>query len=123
MQAVTNGLVVWAANGGSDFAVTKNGGDWTVHAICGVDPRGRLYLLDIWRKQASSDAWVEAFCDMILEFPLYEGQGKLGAMCKMMDDLGFSLIYVSNNFGLNRTIFIDFDFIFCRTCELATISR
>ena len=51
--------------GGSDYAVTQNGGDFTVHAVVGVDPQQRLYLLDMWRQQASSDKWVEAFCDLV----------------------------------------------------------
>lgn len=54
--------------GASDYAVTADGGDWTVHVIVGVDPEGRLYLLDMWRGQASSDAWVEAFCDLVLKW-------------------------------------------------------
>jgi predicted phage terminase large subunit-like protein len=53
--------------GGSDYAVTADGGDYTVHAVVGIDPEGRMYLLDLWRKQASSDVWVEAFCDLVLE--------------------------------------------------------
>lgn len=51
--------------GGSDYAVTADGGDFTVHAVVGLDPEGRMYLLDLWRKQAASDEWVEAFCDMV----------------------------------------------------------
>lgn len=54
--------------GGSDYAVTADGGDYTVHAVVGLDPEGRMYLLDLWRKQASSDAWVEAFCDLVLQW-------------------------------------------------------
>lgn len=53
--------------GGSDYAVTADGGDYTVHAVVGIDPEGRMYLLDLWRKQAASDIWVEAFCDLVLE--------------------------------------------------------
>ncbi len=51
--------------GGSDYAVTANGGDYTVHAVVGLDVEGRMYLLDLWRKRASSDEWVEAFCDLV----------------------------------------------------------
>lgn len=51
--------------GGSDYAVTADGGDFTVHIVVGLDPEGRMYLLDVWRKQASSDVWIEAFCDLI----------------------------------------------------------
>lgn len=51
--------------GGSDYAVTADGGDYTVHVVIGVDPEGRIYILDLWRKQASSDVWIEAFCDLV----------------------------------------------------------
>lgn len=51
--------------GASDYAVTSGGGDYTVHVVVGLDPDGRMYLLDMWRHQASSDAWVEAFCDLV----------------------------------------------------------
>jgi predicted phage terminase large subunit-like protein len=54
--------------GGSDYAVTADGGDFTVHAVVGIDPEGRMYLLDLWRRQASSDVWVEAFCDLVVKW-------------------------------------------------------
>jgi predicted phage terminase large subunit-like protein len=54
--------------GASDYAVTKNGGDYTVHIVVGVDQTGRMWLLDLWRKQASSDVWVEAWCDLVLKW-------------------------------------------------------
>jgi predicted phage terminase large subunit-like protein len=68
--------------GASDYAVTMNGGDFTVHVIIGMDPEGRMYLLDLWRKQASSDIWVEAFCDLVLKWkPIgwAEEQGQIRA--------------------------------------------
>jgi len=24
-----------------------------------------MYVLDLWRKQASSDVWIDAFCDLV----------------------------------------------------------
>ncbi|RYG87023.1 MAG: hypothetical protein EON59_08560 [Alphaproteobacteria bacterium] len=51
--------------GASDYAVTADGGDYTVHVVVGISPEGRMYLLDLWRAQASSDRWVEAFCDLV----------------------------------------------------------
>lgn len=54
--------------GGSDYAVTGGGGDYTVHAVVGLDPSGRMWLLDLWREKASSDVWVEAFCDLVLKW-------------------------------------------------------
>lgn len=53
---------------GSDYAVTSDGGDYTVHVIIGIDPEGYMWLLDLWRKQASSDVWVEAWCDLVKEY-------------------------------------------------------
>ncbi len=54
-----------AVYGASDYAVTANGGDYTVHGIVGIDPQSRIYLLDMWRGQTASDEWVEAFCDLV----------------------------------------------------------
>jgi hypothetical protein len=51
--------------GASDYAVTADGGDYTCHIVTGLDPEGRMYILDLWRQQASSDAWIEAFCDLV----------------------------------------------------------
>jgi predicted phage terminase large subunit-like protein len=51
--------------GGSDYAVTSNGGDYTVHVVVGIDPKGELWLLDLWRKQAASDQWIESLGDLI----------------------------------------------------------
>src|SRR5262249_54749959 len=51
--------------GASDYAVTADGGDYTVHAVVGIDPDGSMFLLDVWRKQCSSEEWIEAFCDMV----------------------------------------------------------
>lgn len=54
--------------GASDYAVTSDGGDYTVHVVVGVDPQGRMYLLDLWRDQASSDKWIEALCDLVKQW-------------------------------------------------------
>lgn len=51
--------------GGSDYAVTADGGDFTVHIVIGVASDGRMYLLDLWRQQAASDIWVDAFCALV----------------------------------------------------------
>jgi predicted phage terminase large subunit-like protein len=52
--------------GASDYAVTAGGGDYTVHAVVGLDTQGRMYLLDLWRRRAAADEWVESFCDLVL---------------------------------------------------------
>jgi len=69
--------------GGSDYAVTKDGGDYTVHVVVGIDHLNNMYLLDVWRGQKSSDVWIEAFCDLLekyhpLEWAEEHGQIKSG---------------------------------------------
>jgi hypothetical protein len=54
--------------GASDYAVTADGGDYTVHIVVGLDPEGRMYLLDLWRKQTASDESIEAFCNLATEW-------------------------------------------------------
>lgn len=61
-------LETLAVYGASDYAVTADGGDFTVHVVIGVDPDGHMYLLDLWRKQAASDVWIEAFCDLVKKY-------------------------------------------------------
>ena len=51
--------------GGSDYAVTSEGGDYTVHVVVGLDPDGSMYLCDLWRRQSASDEWVDAWCDLV----------------------------------------------------------
>ena len=52
---------------GCDFALTADGGDWTVMAVVGIDHSGRMYLLDLYRRQTTSDQFVEAFCDLVIK--------------------------------------------------------
>jgi predicted phage terminase large subunit-like protein len=53
---------------GSDYAVTDSAGDYTCHAVVGIDSDDRMYLLDIWRFQTTSDEWCNAFCDLVLKW-------------------------------------------------------
>src|SRR5262249_41297447 len=58
-----------AVYGGSDYAVTSDGGDYTVHVVVGVDVDSRIYLLDLWRGQSSTDVWVREWCRLVREWP------------------------------------------------------
>lgn len=63
--------------GGSDYATKEGKGDYTVHVIVGIDPDGRPWLLDLWRAQTTSDFWVAAWCDMVLDWkPMAWGEEK-----------------------------------------------
>jgi predicted phage terminase large subunit-like protein len=54
--------------GASDYATTKDGGDFTCHLVCGIDAQERIYLLDLYRQRTTPDKWVEAFCELVLEW-------------------------------------------------------
>jgi predicted phage terminase large subunit-like protein len=58
--------------GASDYAVTQSGGDFTVHLVVGIDPKGRLYLVDLWRGQTDSAEWVSAWCDLVKKWRPFE---------------------------------------------------
>lgn len=51
--------------GASDYAVTQRGGDYTVHIVCGIDSKGRLYVVDLWRGQTDSREWVQSWIDLV----------------------------------------------------------
>ena len=51
--------------GASDYAVTPDGGDYTVHIVVGMDPKENIYVLDLWRAQTDSSVWVETFCELV----------------------------------------------------------
>ena len=50
--------------GASDFAVTKNDGDWTVHIVVGVDANDNIYIVDVWRRRVTPDVSIDAMLDM-----------------------------------------------------------
>ena len=51
--------------GASDYAVTADGGDYTVHIVVGVDTERRPYVLDLWREQATTEVWIDAWADLV----------------------------------------------------------
>ena len=73
--------------GTSDYAVTDEGGDYTVHRVWGVDPDGVLYALDGWRGQTSSDAWVERKIDLIALWKPLAWFGEAGVIQKAVEPM------------------------------------
>jgi len=39
--------------GASDYAVSEDHGDYTVHLVVGIDPDSDIYILDLWREHRS----------------------------------------------------------------------
>jgi predicted phage terminase large subunit-like protein len=62
VQPVRESMTVYGA---SDYAVTSEGGDYTVHVVVGLDPQQRMFLLDLWRGQTTSDKWIQVMGDLI----------------------------------------------------------
>lgn len=48
----------------SDYAVTEDGGDWTVHNVWGFNGQD-LYQVDMWRGRTSADVWIERLLDLV----------------------------------------------------------
>lgn len=54
--------------GASDYAVaTKETNDFSVHVVVGIDPRERMFLIDLWRQRASPAVSVDAYCDLVIK--------------------------------------------------------
>ena len=64
--------------GASDYAVTADGGDYTVHCVVGLDPENKMHLVDLWRKQSAPDEWIDAFCDLGTEMETLRLGGRAG---------------------------------------------
>lgn len=61
--------------GTSDYATKEGKGDYTVHAIWGVDPDTNIYLLDLWRGQTDSLVWVDQLLSLAKQYkPLEWGE-------------------------------------------------
>lgn len=73
--------------GTSDYAVTDDGGDYTVHRIWGVDERGDVYRLDGWRGQTSADVWIERKIDLISKWKPWAWFGEGGVIQKAIEPM------------------------------------
>lgn len=73
--------------GTSDYAVTDEGGDYTVHRVWGVGPDGRLYRLDGWRGQTTSDVWIEQKLDLMERHKPSAWFGEAGVIQKAIEPM------------------------------------
>lgn len=71
--------------GASDYAITAKGGDYTVHGVFGVDRNDDIYLLDLWRQQATSDVWIDAFLDLVKRHKPIQWAEEQGQIIKSLD--------------------------------------
>lgn len=65
-------LRVFAA---SDYATSDGSGDYSVHIIGGLDKDDTLHILDLWRRQTTTDVWIEQMAAMVKSWkPLRWGE-------------------------------------------------
>lgn len=70
--------------GASDYAVTADGGDYTVHIVAGVDKDDNIYIVDLWRGQTDSLEWVEALLGMFRQHKPQIWAEEAGVILKSM---------------------------------------
>lgn len=73
----------------SDYAVTEDGGDYTVVTVWGIDSAvpANVYRLDSWRGQTASDKWIEAQCDLIARWRPMVAYGEAGVIQKAVEPM------------------------------------
>jgi predicted phage terminase large subunit-like protein len=71
----------------SDYAVTEGDGDYTEHAIWGIDGTGRIFQLDWWHGQTASDEWIEQKLHMIRKWKPICAFGEAGVIQKAIEPM------------------------------------
>jgi predicted phage terminase large subunit-like protein len=71
----------------SDYAVSEGRGDYTEHAVWGVSAKGRIYQLDWWHGQTSSDAWIEEKLRLIRKWKPICAFGEAGVIQKAVEPM------------------------------------
>lgn len=64
--------------GGSDYAVTDGGGDYTEHGVVGLSHDDKLYFVDWWSGQTKSDVWIEEQLDLVRQYKPLKWVGETG---------------------------------------------
>lgn len=71
--------------GTSDYAVTDGAGDFTEHAVWGVDSEDNLWAVDWWSGQTTSDVWIERQIDMMARHKPYAWFGESGVIRRSIE--------------------------------------
>lgn len=74
-----------AIYGTSDYAVTGDGGDRTIHRVWGVDHKSHIWLLAGWKGQQTTDVWIDRQLDLIRDHKPYAWFGEAGAIQKAIE--------------------------------------
>ena len=71
----------------TDYAVTDDGGDYTVITVWGIDAEGAIYRVEQWKGQTTSDQWIEHQCDLILKHKPLACFGEGGVIQKAVEPM------------------------------------
>lgn len=66
----------------SDYATSDGSGDWTVHIVGGLDQNDVLHVLDVWRRQTTTDIWIEQMLAMVRSWKPLEWGEEAGVIIK-----------------------------------------
>lgn len=66
----------------SDYATSDGAGDYTVHIIGGLDENDTLHILDCWRRQTTTDIWIEQMLAMVRSWKPLEWGEEAGVIIK-----------------------------------------
>lgn len=66
----------------SDYAVSEGKGDYTEHGVWGLDHEDRLFMLDWWSGQTTSDVWIERLLDLTFKWKPLCVFGEAGVIAK-----------------------------------------
>lgn len=66
----------------SDYATKDGSGDFTVHVVGGLDADDNLHILDLWRKQTTTDVWVDQMKSMVRSWQPLEWGEENGVIIK-----------------------------------------
>lgn len=73
--------------GASDFAVTEDGGDYTVHTVIGVDALDNWWVVEWYREKVDSLTWAQAEVDLMKEYKPLEWLEEAGVIYRSTDPL------------------------------------
>lgn len=69
----------------SDYAVTPGQGDYTEHAVWGVDDTGGLWAVDWWYGQTTPDEWIERGLDFVRRYKPAAWIGEAGVIMRSVE--------------------------------------
>lgn len=66
----------------SDYATKDGSGDYTVHIVGALDEDDNLHILDCWRKQTTTDVWIDQMKSMVRSWQPLEWGEENGVIIK-----------------------------------------